>query len=118
LPASSALAQQDPSELPPPNIVLIVADDLGWADVSYHAERADTPNIDRLAKEGIELDRFYVAPMCSPTRAGLLTGRYPIRFGLARSVIPPYRDYGLPPEEQTLPEALAEGGYVHRALFG
>ncbi len=111
-------AQVERDSAKPPNIVLIVADDLGWADVGYHDSRADTPHIDSLAKEGIELDRFYVAPMCSPTRAGLLTGRYPIRFGLARAVIPPYRDYGLPPEEQTLPEALAEGGYTHRAIFG
>jgi arylsulfatase B len=114
----SVFAQTETVPAARPNIVVIVADDLGWADVSYHAERADTPNIDRLAKEGIELDRFYVAPMCSPTRAGLLTGRYPIRFGLARSVIPPYRDHGLPSEELTLPEVLAAGGYRHRAIFG
>lgn len=101
-----------------PNIVLIVADDLGWADVSYHAKRAETPNIDRLVSEGVELDRFYVAPMCSPTRAGLMTGRYPIRFGLARAVIPPQRDFGLDPAETTVAEALAERGYKHRGVFG
>lgn len=101
-----------------PNIVLIVADDLGWADVSYHAQRADTPNIDRLVAEGVELDRFYVAPMCSPTRAGLMTGRYPIRFGLARAVIPPQRNFGLDPAETTVAEALAERGYEHRGVFG
>ncbi|MDG2167626.1 MAG: sulfatase-like hydrolase/transferase, partial [Opitutales bacterium] len=60
-----------------PNIVLMLADDLGWGDVSYHSpHRIETPNIDSLAAEGVELDRFYVAPMCSPTRAGLMTGRY------------------------------------------
>lgn len=101
-----------------PNIVILLADDMGWADVSYHARRADTPHIDALCAAGVELDRFYVAPMCSPTRAGLLTGRYPIRFGMARAVIPPYRDYGLPPEERTLAEALGEAGYEHRAVFG
>ena len=101
-----------------PNIVLIVADDLGWADVSYHANRAETPNIDRLVAEGAELDRFYVAPMCSPTRAGLMTGRYPIRYGLARAVIPPHRDFGLETSETTLPEALAELGYEQRGVFG
>lgn len=101
-----------------PNIVLILADDLGWADVSYHSDRVETPNIDSLAAEGIELDRFYVAPMCSPTRAGLMTGRYPIHFGLARAVIPPHRNFGLPVEERTIAEALAEVGYKHRGVFG
>ena len=106
----------------PPNVVLIVADDLGWADVGYHDARARTPQIDRLIAGGVELDRFYVAPVCSPTRAGLMTGRYPIRYGMGRAVIPPYRDFGLPAEERTLPEALAAavpgGGYERRAAFG
>ncbi|MEX0323050.1 MAG: sulfatase-like hydrolase/transferase [Puniceicoccaceae bacterium] len=101
-----------------PNIVIMLADDLGWAAVSYHEDWAQTPNIDRIAHEGIELDRFYVAPMCSPTRAGLMTGRYPIRFGLARAVIPPQRNYGLDVEERTLAEALGEAGYKHRGIFG
>ena len=76
-----------------PNIVILLADDLGWADVSYHGGYVRTPHIDRLAREGVELDRFYVYPVCSPTRAGLMTGRYPIRYGLARSVIPPWRNF-------------------------
>ena len=101
-----------------PNIVIMLADDLGWGAVSYHSEWAETPNIDRLTKEGIELDRFYVAPMCSPTRAGLLTGRYPIRFGLARAVIPPQRNFGLPVEERTIADALRDAGYARRGLFG
>ncbi|MCA8990511.1 MAG: sulfatase-like hydrolase/transferase [Planctomycetaceae bacterium] len=101
-----------------PNVVIMLADDLGWGAVSYHNDWAETPNIDRFTREGIELDRFYVAPMCSPTRAGLMTGRYPIRFGLARAVIPPYRDFGLPVEEQTIAEALAKAGYKHRGIFG
>lgn len=102
-----------------PNIVLMLADDLGWGDVSYHApDRIQTPFIDSIAREGIELDRFYVAPMCSPTRAGLMTGRYPIRFGMARAVVPPQRNFGLPIEERMLPEALAEAGYKHRGIFG
>lgn len=104
---------------PPPNIVIMLADDLGWADVGYHGgNRVETPHIDRLAAEGLELDRFYVAPMCSPTRAGLMTGRYPIRFGMARAVIPPYRNFGLPPEERTMAEALGEAGYAQRGVFG
>jgi arylsulfatase B len=101
-----------------PNIVLIVADDLGWNAVGYHGGFVQTPHIDRIAKQGVELDRFYVSPMCSPTRAGFLTGRYPMRFGMGRSVVRPWARFGLPPAERTLPEALAEAGYAHRGAFG
>ncbi len=101
-----------------PNVVIIVADDLGWADVGFHSDRIPTPNIDRIAREGVELDQFYVFPMCSPTRAGLMTGRYPIRFGMARAVIPPWRHFGLDPAELTLPEALSKLGYAQRGIFG
>ena len=101
-----------------PNIVVIVADDLGWADVSFHGTEIKTPHIDRLAKEGAQLDRFYVCPVCSPTRAGLMTGRYPIRFGLMRAVVPPWREGGLDTAETTLPEMLAKAGYKHRGVFG
>ena len=57
-----------------PNILIILADDMGWRDVGYHGSEIRTPNIDRIAREGIELDRFYVQPTCSPTRSGLMTG--------------------------------------------
>jgi arylsulfatase B len=101
-----------------PNVVIIVADDMGWADVGYHSNRVRTPNIDTLASEGIELNRFYVAPTCTPTRAGLLTGKYPIRFGMAQSALAPYRRFGLPEGEITLAEALATQGYIDRGAFG
>ena len=101
-----------------PNIVIILADDLGWADVSYHGGYIKTPHLDQLAKDGVELDRFYVCPMCSPTRATLLTGRYPIRYGLSRAVIPPWRNYGLRTDEVTLANVLAKAGYRHRGIFG
>ncbi len=101
-----------------PNIVLIVADDLPWKAVGYHGSFIRTPNIDRLAQQGVQLDRFYVSPMCSPTRHGLLTGRYPMRFGMARSVVRPWSRHGLPPEENTLAELLARAGYRHRGVFG
>ena len=101
-----------------PNIVIIVADDLGWADVSFHGQEIRTPHIDRLAREGVELSRFYVAPVCSPTRAGLMTGRYPIRYGLMRTVVPPWRKGGLDVSEVTLPEVLGRAGYQHRGAFG
>ncbi|MAG92548.1 MAG: arylsulfatase [Planctomycetaceae bacterium] len=101
-----------------PNIVIILADDLGWADVSFHGEQIKTPHIDSLVADGSELNRFYVCPVCSPTRAGLMTGRYPIRFGLMRAVVPPWRKGGLDPAETTLPEALAKAGYENRGAFG
>src|SRR3954453_15962539 len=64
-----------------PNIFLIVADDLGWGDVGWHSPKFKTPNLDRLLREGGELDRHYVQPVCSPTRTALLSGRWTGRFG-------------------------------------
>ena len=101
-----------------PHIVILVADDLGWADVSFHDEQIKTPNLDRLVSEGAELSRYYVCPVCSPTRAGLMTGRYPIRYGLMRAVLPPWRRGGLDLAEVTMPEVLARAGYKHRGIFG
>ena len=101
-----------------PNIVLILADDLGWNDVSYHGGDIPTPSIDRIASEGVELDRFYACPVCSPTRAGLMTGRYPIRFGMQRAVCRPFLDVGVPAAEETLPEMLARAGYRQRGIAG
>lgn len=94
-----------------PNIVFILADDLGFKDVGYQGSRIKTPNIDRLALEGTRLDRFYVQPVCSPTRSSLMTGRYPIRYGLQVGVVRPWARYGLPLEERTLAQALKEVGY-------
>merc|ERR1719230_2518542 len=66
-----------------PNIVMLVMDDVGWADVSYHGGDFATPNIDRLAlKEGVRLERYYVQQVCSPTRSALVTGRYPFHTGM------------------------------------
>ena len=101
-----------------PNIVILLADDLGWTDVSFHGGNIATPNIDRIATEGAELSRFYVAPVCSPTRAGLMTGRYPIRFGAMRAVYPPWRQGGMDVSEWTIADILAENGYRHRGVFG
>ena len=96
----------------------ILADDLGWNDVGYHGGDIPTPNIDRIAREGVELDRFYACPVCSPTRAGLMTGRYPIRFGMQRAVCRPFLTAGVPPSEETLPEMLGRLGYRHRGIAG
>jgi arylsulfatase B len=116
--AAGMLSGRSRAAEPPPNIVIVVADDLGWADVSFHGDQIKTPNLDRLVAEGAELSRFYVCPVCSPTRAGLMTGRYPIRFGLMRAVVPPWRAGGLDTAEVTLPEVLARAGYRHRGIFG
>ena len=89
-----------------PNIVFILADDLGWKDVGYHGGILKTPNIDKLAAEGTRLEQFYVQPVCSPTRASLMTGRYPMRYGLQVGVVRPWANYGLPLEERILAQAL------------
>ena len=62
----------------PPNIVLIVADDYGWNDIGYHGSEINTPCLDKLAAEGVKLERYYVQPICSPTRSQLLSGRYQV----------------------------------------
>ena len=90
-----------------PNILLIVADDLGWADVGYHGSDLLTPNLDREVKRAVELDCHYVAPVCSPTRAGLLSGRYCSRFG----VTTPTNSQAYPFGTVTLASALQSVGY-------
>jgi arylsulfatase A-like enzyme len=100
-----------------PNIVYIVADDLGWKDVGYHGSDIRTPNIDKLAQDGARLEQFYAQPMCTPTRAALMTGRYPFRYGLQTLVIPSDFTYGLPTDEWLLPQALKEAGY-QTAIIG
>jgi arylsulfatase A-like enzyme len=100
-----------------PNIVYIVADDLGWKDVGFHGSDIKTPNIDKLAGGGVKLEQFYVQPMCTPTRAALMTGRYPFRYGLQVAVIPAGSAYGLATDEWLLPQALKEAGYT-TAIIG
>ena len=101
-----------------PNILIVVADDLGWNDVSFHGSDIRTPGIDKLAEEGIILNRFYTCPICTPTRAGIMTGKYPNRFGLRYGVCSPRSLEGLPIEEVTLAEYLEKMGYLNRAAFG
>lgn len=94
-----------------PNIVYILSDDQGWKDVGFHGSDIRTPNIDRLANEGARLERFYAQPMCTPSRAALLTGRYPDRYGLQTLVIPSSGTYGLATDEWLMPQALQAAGY-------
>lgn len=94
-----------------PHIVFILSDDQGSYDVSYKGGEIKTPEIDKLAMSGTQLDQFYVQPVCTPTRASLMTGRYPIRYGLQVGVIRPWAKYGLPLEERLLSVVLRENGY-------
>jgi len=94
----------------PPNIVLIMADDLGWRDVGFHGSEIKTPNIDRIAAEGVTLERFYVQPICSPTRAAVMTGKSPASLGIV-APISKLDPTGLPLEEKILPQYLRAAGY-------
>ncbi len=101
-----------------PNILYVVADDLGWKDVGFNGSQdIKTPNLDKLAATGARLEQFYAQPMCTPTRAALLTGRYPFRYGLQTIVIPSVSTYGLATDEWLLPQALKEAGY-QTAIIG
>jgi len=119
-PAQSSAAEQRP------NVIVILADDLGYADVSANVERAagriPTPNIDRLGAEGVRFTAGYVAaPVCGPSRAALMTGRYPQRYGFEFNNGPPGRDavenLGLAPGELTIADLLGAAGY-RTALVG
>ena len=95
----------------PPNVVLIYCDDLGYGDVGCYGSKIRTPNIDRLAAEGVRFTQFYSAnPVCSPARAALLTGRYPTRVGVPR-VLFPQDQTGLDQSEQTIASLLKPRGY-------
>ena len=103
--ATIADAQEQPSK---PNFVLVMADDMGWGDVGYNGHPiVRTPVLDAMADQGIRFDRFYAAaPVCSPTRGSVLTGRHPNRFGCFSW------GYRIKPQETTIAEALAQAGYV------
>lgn len=92
-----------------PNILLIVADDLGWRDVGWHGGFGRTPQLDRLVKEGVELDQHYVQPVCTPTRTALMSGRYPGRFG--PQALAPSNLRAMAPGTVTLASALKSLGY-------
>lgn len=107
------LAPPSPADDDKPNIVFILADDLGREDCGFMGgKEIKTPHIDKLAAAGAKLDAFYVQPVCSPTRAALMTGRYPMRHGLQVGVVRPWAQYGLPLDEQTLPQGLQASGYA------
>ena len=94
-----------------PNILLIMADDLGWGDVGYNGAEIRTPTLDRLAAEGVRLDRYYTHPSCTPTRTAFYSGKRAVNLGTI-APIAPWEDFGLPPGERILPQYLQEAGYA------
>ncbi len=109
---AAALPVRARAAAPRPHVVYVVADDLGWKDVGFHGSDIRTPNLDRLATAGVRMEQFYAQPMCTPTRAALMTGRYPFRYGLQTAVILSAHTYGLLTDEWLLPQALKDAGYA------
>ena len=99
--AAPALSAASP---PAKHLVLVVADDLGYADLGYAGSQIATPNIDKLASAGVKLAHFYVQRACSPTRGALLTGRYNIRYGFQSGVLTSQNNWSLPLDETLLPQ--------------
>ena len=100
-----------------PNIVILLADDLGWADLGFRNSDIETPNIDRLAREGMSLERFYVQPICTPTRSALMTARDPMKLGSIYAGFQPWQNGGVSPEEHFMPESFKAAGY-QTAMIG
>lgn len=111
--AAAALA---PAPRSSPNIVVFLADDLGFRDPGYQGAEIRTPHLDRLAAQALRFSNMYACPLCSPTRAALLTGRHPIRQGLGYTVVRPWSSYGLPPAERTMGDVFQAAGYRTAAI--
>ncbi len=103
-------AEQASESAQRPNIVLLIADDTGWRDVGYNGSEIKTPNIDRMAREGVMMEQFYACPTCSPTRASILTGRPPSRYGILTPIAGRSK-LSLPKEYGTLASLLRDAGY-------
>ncbi len=111
---TSACSMKKTKKLDKPNVIIFYTDDQGYADVGcYGAKGFETPNIDDVAKNGVKFTNFYVpAAVSTPSRAGLLTGRYPERSNLHKGVVSPYSKNGLSPNEYTMAEMFQENGYA------
>ncbi|HEX4128889.1 MAG TPA: sulfatase-like hydrolase/transferase [Pirellulales bacterium] len=107
-PWASAATSDKPRQ---PNVVVIIADDLGWADVGYHGSEIRTPNLDQMAEAGVRMEQYYVFPTCSPTRTAILTGRNPSRFGVW-GPIGGRSEQVVPPDTTTLADVLHSLGYT------
>ena len=94
-----------------PNVVIILADDLGSADLGCDGGEIETPNIDRLAGQSVRFGQFYACSVCSPTRSALMTGRSPMRLGVTYTVIRPWSNYAVPLTEHFLPQSFQAAGY-------
>ncbi|MCK5775204.1 MAG: arylsulfatase, partial [Bacteroidales bacterium] len=94
-----------------PNIIFILADDMGYSDMSWQGSPIQTPNLDKLVEQGMFLERNYVQPQCSPSRVALLTGNYPYRYGLHEHIVLSQSYTGIPGEVKTIAEKMKEGGY-------
>ena len=98
------------TDLPKPNVLVIVSDNQGWKDIGYNGSEIRTPTLDRLADDGVRFDQFYAYPLCSPTRAALMSGRSPSRYGIATAIAQRSKQ-ALPPETVTLADTLQLSGY-------
>ncbi|XP_008323911.2 arylsulfatase B-like [Cynoglossus semilaevis] len=96
---------------PQPNIVFIMADDYGWHDIGYHGSEIHTPHLDKLSASGVRLERYYIQPICTPSRNQLMTGRYQIHTGMQHSIIWACQPYCVPREAKPLPQYLKGAGY-------
>ncbi|CAB4041908.1 arylsulfatase B-like isoform X1 [Paramuricea clavata] len=94
-----------------PNILFIFADDYGFNDVGYHGSEIKTPVLDKLANEGVILEKYYVQPICTPTRSTMLTGRYQIHTSLQHGNIQPAQPLCVPLDETIIAEKLSQSGY-------
>ena len=113
--ATSVVAQKTSTNGKQPNLIVIMTDDMGWADVGFNGcKDIPTPNIDIIANEGVRFNEAYVSfPVCGPSRAGFLTGRYQDRFGFTTNptIDPKNPIAGLPVEEETMAQVLHKANY-------
>jgi len=109
------MSAQQPARTKKPNVIIILTDDMGYGEIScYNKNQIPTPNIDQLAKEGVRFTDFYVpTPYCAPSRASLLTGRFPLRHGMVENPAPDegINDIGLKASEVTMGELYQKAGY-------
>ncbi|MGB0907974.1 MAG: sulfatase-like hydrolase/transferase [Maricaulaceae bacterium] len=115
--AVSKVAFSPKTDAGAPNVIIMVADDLGWADLSLRGSDIETPNIDSLAHDGLTLERFYSMPICTPTRSALMTARDPMKLGTIYAGFQPWQNGGVSPEEHFMPESFQAAGY-QTAMIG